>query len=182
VAVVLASAAFVASCGGDDDDTPASPAGSVAPATTPSTIHVSADQPSELSKMVCDEEEVRAGVEYYTAEQLTAPPVSTWADRTYTCPFILPDGTLTLSVKELDDLPATDAWFDGLKASQGDAGKIFLGDDGFATTNGSVVVRKDNLVLFVDSSALADHPSPRSRNDVAVNVATIIMACWVGES
>jgi hypothetical protein len=93
----------------------------------------------------------------------------------------LPDGTLTLSVKELDDVPGTDTYFDGLKASLGDVGRVYLGDEGFATTNGSIVVRKDNLVLLVDTSSLADHPSPRSPGEVAVNVATIIMACWVGE-
>jgi hypothetical protein len=181
---VVAVATFAGACGGDDDD--AAPAGSVTPATEtatgpPATVHVSADEPSSLSRMVCEDEDVGAGVEYYTAETLTARPVPTWIDRTYTCAYVLADGTLTLSVKELDDVAGTDTYFAGLKASLGDAGKIYLGDDAFATTTDSVVVRKDNLVLLVDSSTLADHPSPRSRGEVAVNVATIIMACWVGE-
>ena len=54
----------------------------------------------------------------------------------------------------------------------------YLGEDAFQTTAGSVVVRKDNLVLLVDSTQLQDLPSPRSRSQVAVNMATIVMACW----
>ncbi len=83
-------------------------------------------------------------------------------------------------MKELDDVPQTDAFFDGLKTTLGDVGKVYLGEDGFQATNGSIVVRKDNLVLLVDASKLADHPSPRSPSEVAVNVASIVMACWVG--
>ena len=110
------------------------------------------------------------------------PPAATWADRTYTCPYLLPDGTITLSVKELDDVAQTDAYYDGLKSRLGDTGRIYLGQEGFQTTNGSVVVRKDNLVLLVDTSTFVDRPEPLSRGVIAVNLATVIMACWTGES
>jgi hypothetical protein len=128
--------------------------------------------------MVCDEVEVRDAVEYYTGQDLLAPPASTWVDHLYTCPYTLAGGTVTLSVKELADVPATTSWFDGLRARLGDAGRIYLGEDGFATAQGSVVVRKDNLVLLVDTSTFADLPAPRSRAEVATNLATVIMACW----
>jgi hypothetical protein len=179
LAALGAATALATGCSGDDDDAPAAPAGSVTPVTTVTTVHVTPGQPSELSRMVCEEETVRAGVELYTGEALTAPPVATWVDRTYSCPYLLPDGTLTLSVKELDDLPATQTYFDDLRTELGEVGRIYLGQEGFQAPNGSVVVRKDNLVLLVDASQLADHPAPRTPAEVAVNMAVVIMDCWV---
>jgi hypothetical protein len=206
---VVGTAALLAACGGGDDaagdgngpvasvTTAGGPVASVttagAAATQPTgsdttgagptgTLeHAAGDQPSELSRMVCEEPEVRQSVEYYTATELVADPVPTWVDRLYTCPYVLADGTLTLSVKELDDAAGTERYFGELRTSLGDVGRIYLGDDAFQTRAGSVVVRKDNLVMLVDSTTLPDHPSPRTRSQVATNVATIIMACWVGE-
>jgi hypothetical protein len=199
---VLAGVALLGGCGGDDDAADA-PVGSAAPAPPTGSVaspvseaidstttgagpegtlqHAAGDEPSELSRMVCEEPEVREAVEYYTSEPLVADPVATWADRLYSCPYVIADGTLTLSVKELDDTDETTAYFSDLRTALGDVGRIYLGDDAFQTTAGSVVVRKDNLVMLVDSTALPEHPSPRTRSQVATNVATIVMACWVGE-
>ena len=48
------------------------------------------------------------------------------------------------------------------------------------TTNGSVVVRKDNMVLLVDVQALPSmFGRPASaRSETAEIVATTIMGCW----
>jgi hypothetical protein len=128
--------------------------------------------------MVCDEAAVGNAVEFYTSEQLTAAPQPSYVDALYTCPYRLPSGTVTLSVKELADPAATTAWFDGLRARLGSVGKVYLGEDGFQTPAGSIVVRKDDLVLLVDTTTFADLAPPRSRSEVATNIAFIVMACW----
>jgi hypothetical protein len=83
-----------------------------------------------------------------------------------------------MSVQELTDRPATDRYYADLAARLGNAGRVFLGEDGFQTPAGSVVVRKDFLVLLVDTTAFADLPAPRSRSQVANDLAAIVMACW----
>jgi hypothetical protein len=162
---------------------PVAPAPSATPPTAPpgSTPIVPApgNAPSDKARMVCDEDEVRAAVEYYTGETMPAPPAATFANGLYTCPYALPSGTVTLSVMELADMPSTVGYFEALKARLGSVGKVFLGEDGFATPAGSVVVRKDELVLLVDTTAFADRPSPRSRGEIATNIAVVIMECWV---
>jgi hypothetical protein len=149
-----------------------------APSVTVSPPPGSGGGPSTKARMVCEEDAVRSAVEYYTGEQLVAVPPPTWAGGLYTCPYVLPAGTLTFSVQEVADRAAAAAYTDGLKSQLGNVGRIYLGEDGFATPRGSVVVSKDNLVLLIDTTNFAVLPAPRSPLEIATNLATVIMACW----
>ena len=58
------------------------------------------------------------------------------------------------------------------------------GQGAFDTRNGSVVIRKDYEVLLIDvraPPAQFGNPST-SRESVAVNIATVITACWSAHS
>ena len=138
--------------------------------------------PSEISKMVCS---ARAQSELASPLGVTATVATpTWTDHTYACRYAYPDGSFTLSVKELSSWAQTYAYFDGLAARLGDTGKVNgLGQGAFSTTDGSVVVRKDWKVLLVDISGLpARFGVPAtSRADVAYTVADSILGCWQGD-
>jgi len=108
----------------------------------------------------------------------------TWSGHLYSCRFSYPNGYFTLSVKELSSWADTFAYFRGLRSQLGDVSTFpKLGQGGFSTRNGSVVVRKDWKVLLVDASGLptqfGDPPIPVG--DVALTVANVILGCWDGD-
>ena len=112
---------------------------------------------------------------------VTAP---TWIGHLYSCRYTYPSGYFTLSVKELSSWGQTLSYFRGLRSELGvDSTFPRLGQGGFLTKDGSVVVRKDWKVLVVDDSGLpaqfGDPPTPAG--DVAVTVANVILGCWDGD-
>jgi hypothetical protein len=50
----------------------------------------------------------------------TTPTAPTWADHVYSCNYIFPDGTMTVSVKELSNRATTSAYFAGLRTQLGE--------------------------------------------------------------
>ena len=113
----------------------------------------------------------------------TAVTTPTWVDSVYSCTYQYPDGSFTLSVKDLADHAATTAYFDSLGASLGHVREtIPLGDGAFATPNGSMVVRKDDKVMLVDVTHLppALGKQKLAPADVAETVAVTILGCWTG--
>jgi hypothetical protein len=87
-------------------------------------------------------------------------------------------------VKELSSQAETLAYYGSIASRLGDTGSIpDLGQGAFSTRNGSVVVRKDWRVLFVDVSRLPAQfgSPPTSSADVAVTVAEVVIACWNGD-
>ncbi len=111
--------------------------------------------------------------------------VGRWSRQTYSCDYVYSGRqTMALSVKELRNAPETGAYFDALGARLGRMHALQgLGQGAYQTTNGSTVVRKDNLVLLVDVSGLpARFGVPSSpKADVSLSVAATIMGCWTGE-
>jgi hypothetical protein len=108
----------------------------------------------------------------------------TWVDQIYTCRYQYPNGSFILSVKELSSWAQTYAYFDSEGKSLGNTGSLQnLGQGAFTTSNGSVIVRKDWKVLFVDIEPLPAQfgKPPTSKADVAYTVADIILACWAGD-
>ncbi len=107
-----------------------------------------------------------------------------WTDHLYSCRYIYPNGSFTLSVKELSDWSETYGYFDTLRQQLGETAKVTaLGQGAFATRNGSIVVRKDWKVLDVDVSGLPPmfgKPATTS-SDVAYTIADVIMGCWSGD-
>ena len=111
---------------------------------------------------------------------ITAP---TWVDHAYACRYRYPDGVISMTVKELDDAAGTQRYYDALGALLGrQPDAIAFGQGAFITTDGSVVVKKDWKVLFVDVSGLPAQfgPSRLVHSDAAVSVAAAIMGCWTG--
>jgi hypothetical protein len=138
--------------------------------------------PSVSARMVCEDE-----AEEDITTLIGVAPVRidtpTWVDHLYSCRYVYANGSFVLSVKELGDEPAAAAYYDGLGASLGHAKDLQgLGQGAFATTNGSVVVRKDTKVLLVDISPLPPELGrpPATPPDAARLVATAILGCWTG--
>ncbi len=112
--------------------------------------------------------------------QVTTP---TWSEHLYSCQYVYSTGTVTLSVKELDSAKQTTAYFNGLGARFGRRpGQLAVGQGAYVTTDGSVVVRKDWKVLYVDVSRLPPQfgQPPQSPSDAGLSVAATIMSCWSG--
>ncbi len=132
--------------------------------------------------MVCEHEAQQdiAGVLGVKPTQVTTP---TWADHVYSCSYVYPSGSFTLSVKELSGRPATTAYFKGLAATLGRRPEALpLGQGAFLTTDGSAVVRKDYKVLEVDASWLPAQFGKLALvpADVSASVASTVLGCWSG--
>lgn len=139
--------------------------------------------PSEAAKMICTGE-TRDNISTVLSVEPEPNPASTWRGGTYTCTYRLPAGTLVLSVHESADVAAaavyTKALRPGLTGAKDLAG---LTDLAFGTTNGVVVMQKDNDTLRVDTSRIA-RPSDRlhqKRADFAYDIAAVVLGCWTGD-
>ena len=138
--------------------------------------------PSAISRMVCAEEAAAEIAQVVGVKaSVTAP---TWADHLYSCGYRYREGTMVLSVKELSSWTQTYAYFDELaKTLHKTAAVKGLGQGAFVAGDGSVVVRKDWKILFVDISGLHGMVGspPSSRDTVALDAAAVILGCWSGD-
>ncbi len=186
VALLVLLAVTLVGCGGsssasDQPATTTKPATSTTAPGQPSVAETAA-KPSKKATMVCADEAQKdiAGV---LAQKTTAVTTPTWSDDLYSCTYEYPDGSFTLSVKELADHAATTAYFDSVGMSMGRMhDDVPLGDGAFATPNGSMIVRKDNLVMVVDATHLPPTLGKQklAPADVAETVAVTILGCWKG--
>jgi hypothetical protein len=151
--------------------------GSPSPRTT-------ASGPSEAAKMVCGEQPMDRLTEILDLGQ-DPHTVDSWADSTFTCTYHLNEGTLDISVREAPDKAAALTYFDAMQALAVDAAPIEglanLGFPAYETADGSAVFQKDNFILHVDASDLPEAMGPDgiSRNALAYQLSTTILACWV---
>ena len=150
---------------------------SVAPHGTPSG-------PSDAALMVCGDQPMDRltsilGLDY------RPHTVDHWADSTYTCTYHLQEGALKISVQEAVNQASARKYFDAMQALAKDAkpieGLANLGFPAYETTDGSAVFQKDAFVLHVDASGLPATlgRDSMSRNAVAYQLSTTILACWV---
>ena len=147
--------------------------------------HVGVDgRPSQTASMVCGEE-IQAAVVRTFALHSTPAHSSTWSDHLFRCAYRLPgNGTLLLSVKDLDSEPAGRAYFDHLRATlpapQRIKGIAAFGFPALQTRHGDVVFIKDHKTLWVDASRVptTDLPPGFTRTGVAYGVASAVIACW----
>jgi hypothetical protein len=138
--------------------------------------------PSQSAQMVCAPEAQR---ELTTALGVAATSVTppTWADHVYSCRYLYPNGATVVSVKELSSAAETTAYFTSLRAQLGESQRLKgVAQGAFVTKDGSLVLRKDYKVLFVDTSGL---PVPfgsgfTTRSQVAVGVGITVLGCWTG--
>jgi hypothetical protein len=138
--------------------------------------------PSVSSKMICASE-AQTDLADLIGERPKTPPKPTWSNHVYSCRYVYGEGVMALSVRELPSIPATARYFASLAVKLGKTQDADLGQGGFSTKNGSVVVRKDNKVMLVDISDLpasfGSPPDPSS--DIALNAAAAVLKCWNGD-
>ncbi|HEU4666992.1 MAG TPA: hypothetical protein VFS79_04945 [Arthrobacter sp.] len=140
--------------------------------------------PSEAAKMVCGDQPMDR---LTTILDLGQDPhtVEKWADSTFTCIYHLDQGALEISVRETADQAAALTYFDAMQALAVGAtpieGLANLGFPAYETADGSAVFQKDSFVLQVDASGLPGTlgPDAISRNALAYQLSTTILACWV---
>ncbi|MFN3923423.1 MAG: hypothetical protein ACK4K6_07200 [Pseudarthrobacter sp.] len=141
-------------------------------------------EPSEAAKMVCGDQPMDRLTAILDLEQ-DPHTVNSWADSTFTCTYHLDEGALEISVREAPDKAAALTYFDAMQALAVDAtpieGLANLGFPAYETADGSAVFQKDSFVLQVDASGLPEAMGPDgiSRNALAYQLSTTILACWV---
>ena len=138
--------------------------------------------PSKISREVCAPEAQSDIAQTLGVRASVSSP--TWIDHAYSCQYRYPDGEFVLTVKELSSWPQTLSYFTAIGREQGRATSIpNLGQGAYQTDSGWAIVRKDWKVLTVDISGLPPQfgRPPTSREDVAVTVADVILACWAGD-
>ena len=138
--------------------------------------------PSTSAKMVCAPE-AKDKLDQVLGSTSTSVSKPTWDDHLYSCAYTYPQGAMTLSVKELSSASETTTYFEGLAKRYGRKQALYgLGQSAFLTNDGSVVVRKDYKVMFVDSTGFsrAFVQPQTSSGTPAEAVASTILACWSG--
>jgi hypothetical protein len=135
------------------------------------------DGPSAAAQMVCAVDAQRE-ISLSLGQTLRQPVSSSWGDHLYSCRYVYPAGTVGLSVKELPTVDAATTYYTAVHR----AVVTGLGQAAYAEPDGSLVVRKDSMVLRVDVHGLAPAfgQPPLSRAEAARRVAADIMNCWTG--
>jgi hypothetical protein len=176
--VTGATALSLAACGGSS-----SPKSS-GPTTTVHVAKAATDRPSISAQMICEPEAKQEIADSATGVDTIKPLKPTWQNHIYSCDYVYPNGTMTLSVKELSNADETTAYFNSLADKLGKSKVQYnIGQGAFSTTNGSLVARKDYKVLLVDVSKLPKSfgVPTETPEEVGINVASTIMNCWSGE-
>lgn len=144
----------------------------------------SIEGPSDAALMVCGDQPKDALTSILDLD--SAPhTIDDWADSTFTCTYHLQEGDLDISVKEAKDQASALTYFDAMQALAKDAkpieGLANLGFPAYETADGSAVFQKDSFVLQVDATDLPATLGPDSvtRNALAYQLSTTILACWV---
>ncbi len=140
--------------------------------------------PSDAAKMVCGDQPMNR---LTSILDLTEDPhtVNDWANSTFTCTYHLDEGDLVISVKEAKDQATALTYFDAMQALAKDANPIEglanLGFPAYETADGSAVFKKDSFVLQVDATDLTAALGPENitRNALAYQLSTTILACWI---
>ncbi len=136
--------------------------------------------PADTSKMVCATEgqkEIAKALHMKPLRRVTP----TWKNHLYSCFYVYATGTIGVSVKELTDERAAVNYFKDLMKKRGKRAPFSgIGDAGFATDDGSAVVRKDVSVLLVDVAKLPKKfgVPPRDPVVAAQAVAGALVDCW----
>lgn len=142
--------------------------------------------PSSAAQMACGNT-IRQSIA--TTLVLKSLPTATtrWQDRLYTCRFELPDGQLTLRVREFTDVPSALQYLETARAASAPTeaieGLANLGLPAYRSPRGIVIFLKDAMTLEVDASGLpAQLGSQRvAPTEFAYQLATNVLACWTGQ-
>ncbi len=149
-----------------------------------SSLNPTVEGPSEPAKMVCGDQPMDRLTSILDLKE-DPHTVNNWADSTFTCTYHLDEGDLVISVIEAKDKATALTYFDALQALAEDAtpikGLASLGFPAYETANGSAVFQKDSFVLHVDATDFPAvlGPDNITRNALAYQLSTTILACWV---
>ncbi|MET4095542.1 hypothetical protein [Arthrobacter sp. UYCu712] len=149
-----------------------------------SSPSAAADGPSEAALMVCGDQPMDRLTSILGLKE-KPHTVNDWANNTFTCTYHLQDGALEISVQEAADKASALKYFEAMRALAQDAkpiaGLANLGFPAYETADGSAVFQKDNFVLHVDAADLPATLGPNNitRNALAYQLSTTILACWV---
>lgn len=151
---------------------------------SPSPASPTVDGPSDAALMVCGDQPMERLTSILDLEQ-DPHTINDWVDDTFTCTYHLQEGALEISVQEAPDQTMAMTYFDAMQALARDAepieGLANLGFPAYETADGSAVFQKDSFVLKVDASGLPATLGPDgiTRNALAYQLSTTILACWV---
>lgn len=179
IIAVVALALIAAGCGSSSSNS--SGTGTTAGNSTATTVAGPGAQPSLSSRMICSKEaQTDIATSLGVKATVSAP---TWVNHVYACNYVYPNGTIALTVKELATTADVTALYNADAKAQGrrpDA--VSFGQGAFITTNGSVIVRKDNKVLDIDVSKIPQNfgSPPQDKSNVALSIAATVMSCWTG--
>lgn len=150
--------------------------------TTPPSA--TADGPSQAALMVCGDQPMERLTSILDLKE-DPHTVSHWANSTFTCTYHLTEGALEISVQETANKASALKYFDAMQALAEDAtpisGLANLGFPAYETPDGSAVFQKDSFILHVDASGLPATLGPENitRNALAYQLSTTILACWI---
>lgn len=138
--------------------------------------------PSKSAKMICQAEvrgEILSGLK---VKETRVVPAWDKTQHVFSCTYIYQRGKIVVSVKEMSNEQETTAYYEAMKTKYGTMQQLFgLAQGAFVLKNEDVVARKDYKVLHVDVHGIpADFAQGYHRSAVALQIATVIMACWTG--
>ncbi len=142
----------------------------------------SSDTPSATAKMVCGPEILGSVMQ---SLNLTKAPhtTSSWHNDLFSCTYELPMGTLVLSVQQSKSDAAAGSYFATLRPTLGRTETLIgLGKSAYGTSEGTVVVVKDDKTLRVDATRLPAvfGSNQQKRADYAYEIASDVLGCWTG--
>jgi hypothetical protein len=183
--VVALSATALSACGssGSKATPPATSAKPTTAITASPTAEPAGVNPSESAKMVCSAE-AQKDVAVNLGVKATSVTTPTWVDHLYSCSYVYPDGTMTFSVKELNNLAETTEYFNALGKTLGRTpGPASLQGTAFYTNDGSLVLRKDFKVMHVDLAQIPEKfgKPPGNHQNIGLRAGFAILSCWTGE-
>lgn len=147
------------------------------------TVHPQGDSPPEAAQTLCGDA-VRDQVQDALGLDAVPPPGSVWADNRSTCTYQTPLGPLVYSVVVEADQAAAQDQFEALRTELQATSPLTGLEDAYENGLGAVVALQDNLVLFVDASALPpEHlgPDHQSQTGLAIILAEGVVDGWTGQ-
>lgn len=174
IVAALAALAAVAGCGGEP--APVGPPPSQAPAAAVP------DAPSPQAEMVCQPEAQQDIQDLIGVVPTKVGPVQ-YTNHTTTCRYAYADGSFTLVVEDLPNDITTTRTYEALAGKLGRTTSFDLPDaQGYSTSEGSVVLRRDTKVMLVDVTALPATfgDPPNSRGNTALLIMKAVLNCWTG--
>jgi hypothetical protein len=128
------------------------------------------------AREVC-EPMVRESVPVSVGAPLVAEPISTTRGDTFSCRYTFDGGALVLSVRDLRTLRQAREHFRDLRERDEISEALSgLAEGGFTRSDGSVVAKKDAMILTVDVTELP--PTDTERSNIGIEVATTVLGCW----